>query len=60
MKEGDKVRVTWDDNGKLVGEFVIEQIEFHTDIFIKFTYLTNEGRSSQLVDKRVKNIEIIK
>lgn len=60
MKNGDKIKVTWINDGMLLFEGVIEEIEFESDQFIKFTHLTNNGRSSMLVDKRFHNVEVIK
>jgi hypothetical protein len=60
MKEGNQIKVTWINDGMLLCEGIVENIEFENDTFSKFTYLTNGGRSSMLVDRRFHNVEVIK
>ena len=59
MKNGDEIKVTWINDGMLLFEGVIEEIEFESDQFVKFTHLTDNGRSSMLVDKGFHNVEVV-
>ena len=60
MKEGNEIRVTWKNDNMLLGQYIIEEIDFQSGTFIKFKYVKDGYRSSMLVDKRFHNVEVIK